>query len=52
MTKRPDREPAAGRALRQRQAIGLVWIALAVLLYSALRAGRHAIFLPRWWRIW
>jgi|GEM_PF-7123878 len=40
------------RGLRRRQAIGLVWVALAILLFCAVRAGGHAIFLTRWWRIW
>ena len=40
------------RALRRRQAIGLLWLALVVLLFSAWRAGVHAIFLHRWWRLW
>jgi hypothetical protein len=42
----------AERALRRRQAVGLVWIALAIVLLSAVRAGWHAIFLARWWRVW
>ncbi len=40
------------RALRRRQAVGLLWIALAILLISASRAGWHEIFLARWWRLW
>lgn len=40
------------RSLRRRQAIGLLWVALAVILFCAVRAGWHAIFLARWWRIW
>jgi len=40
------------RALRRRQVTGLLWVALAVLLFTALRAGWHAIFLPGWWRLW
>ena len=40
------------RALRRRQAVGLVWIALAIVLFCAVRAGWHAVFLPLWWRIW
>lgn len=40
------------RELRRRQAIGLLWLALLVLLFCAIRAGRHAIFLPGWWRLW
>ncbi len=42
----------AERTLRRRQAVGLIWIALAILLFSAMRAGWHAIFLVRWWRLW
>lgn len=40
------------RAFRRRQAIGLIWIALAVLLFCAVRAGWHTIFLSGWWRLW
>lgn len=40
------------RNLRRRQAIGLIWIAIGVLLFAACRAGRHAIFLAGWWRLW
>jgi hypothetical protein len=43
---------AAERTLRRRQILGLVWIALAVILFTIARAGRHAIFLARWWRLW
>ena len=39
-------------ALRRRQAMGLLWIALAVILLSAIRARWHAIFLTRWWNLW
>lgn len=39
-------------ALRRRQALGLVVIALAILLFAAFRAGWHAIFLAGWWRLW
>ncbi|MGC1872461.1 MAG: hypothetical protein WA700_16005 [Acidobacteriaceae bacterium] len=39
-------------ALRRRQAIGLVWLALAVILFSAIRAGWHTVFLTRWWNLW
>lgn len=40
------------RALRRRQAVGLLWIALAILIFSAVRAGWHSVFLAHWWRIW
>ncbi len=40
------------RALRRRQALGLLWLALLVLVVCAVRAGRHAILLPRWWNLW
>ena len=39
-------------ALRRRQAMGLIWIALAVILLSAIRAGWHAVVLTRWWNLW
>lgn len=39
-------------ALRRRQTLGLVILALAVLLFAALRAGWHAVFLAGWWRLW
>jgi hypothetical protein len=39
-------------ALRRRQAMGLVWIAMAIFLYCAIRAGWHAVFLTRWWNFW
>jgi hypothetical protein len=37
---------------RRRQAIGLVWIALALILLSAIRAGWHTIILAHWWNLW
>ncbi len=40
------------RSQRARQAIGLMWIALAIVLFAAVRAGWHVIFLPRWWILW
>jgi len=51
-TRDPAIRDAGTRNLRRRQAIGLLWLALLVLLFSAWRAGVHAIFLPRWWRLW
>jgi hypothetical protein len=40
------------RAFRRRQALGLLWLALLVFVFCAVRAGRHAILLPRWWSLW
>lgn len=40
------------RRLRRRQALGLVWIALAILAFATYRVGWHAIFLSGWWRAW
>ncbi|HSY69890.1 MAG TPA: hypothetical protein VK813_14665 [Edaphobacter sp.] len=37
---------------RRRQVRGLLLIALAILLFSVLRAGTHNIFTPGWWRLW
>ena len=39
-------------ALRRRQALGLLWIALAIMLFCAIRAGWRAVFLARWWDLW
>jgi hypothetical protein len=39
-------------ALRRRQAVGVIWIAVAVILLNAIRAGWHPIFLTRWWNLW
>ena len=46
------RRASGVRELRRRQAIGLLWLALAVFAFSAIRSGWHAVFLPRWWHIW
>jgi hypothetical protein len=39
-------------ALRRRQAMGMVCIALTASLYCAIRAGWHSIVLARWWNLW
>ncbi len=40
-------------AERRRQVRGLMLLAIAVLVFSLLRAGLHTIFTPRgWWRLW
>lgn len=44
--------PLEESMLRRRQAAGLIWIALAVIAFCAIRAGWHAIFLARWWNLW
>jgi hypothetical protein len=37
---------------RRRHVRGLLLLALAILLFSLLRAGTHTIFTPGWWRLW
>jgi hypothetical protein len=37
---------------RTRQLRGLVLLAVAVIVFSALRFGVHRIFTPGWWRLW
>jgi hypothetical protein len=37
---------------RRRQVRGLLLLALAILVFSLLRAGTHNIFTPGWWRLW
>jgi hypothetical protein len=46
--------PTTARRLteRRRQIRGLLLIALAILIFSLLRAGMHTIFTPGWWRLW
>jgi hypothetical protein len=46
--------PTTARRLieRRRQVRGLLLLALAVLVFSLLRAGTHNIFTPGWWRLW
>jgi hypothetical protein len=39
--------------LQRRQVRGLLLLALAILLFSLLRAGFDHVFTPAgWWRIW
>ena len=40
------------QAERGRQIRGLLLLALAVMLFGFLRADRHVIFPPGWWRLW
>jgi hypothetical protein len=37
---------------RRRQVGGLLLLAIAILIFSLLRAGMHNIFTPGWWRLW
>lgn len=39
-------------ALRRRQVMGMVCLALAILLFATFRAGWHAVFSAGWWRLW
>jgi hypothetical protein len=48
----PENNERMMRRARRRQIGGLLWVALAIYLFASLRAGRHAIFLPGWWRMW
>jgi hypothetical protein len=40
------------RSERRRQVRGLVLLAVAVLVFSVLRAGVHRVFGVGWWRLW
>lgn len=37
---------------RRRQLRGLVLLAIAILIFSILRAGVPRVFTPGWWRLW
>jgi hypothetical protein len=46
-------EPGRNEAReRRRQVRGLMWLALAAIVFAILRAGVHRVFTPGWWRIW
>jgi hypothetical protein len=40
------------RLERRRQVRGLLMLAIAVLIFSVLRAGVHRVFGVGWWRLW
>ena len=40
------------RRERRRQVRGLAMLAIAVLIFSVLRAGVHRVFGVGWWRLW
>lgn len=45
--------PATPRAHeRRRQIRGSLLLAIAILVFSLLRAGLHTVFTPGWWRLW
>ena len=46
------RTAAAHTQERRHQLRGLLLLALAVLLFSLLRAGGLSLFHPGWWRLW
>jgi hypothetical protein len=43
---------AGERLERRRQVRGLLVLAIAVLIFSVLRAGVHRVFGVGWWRLW
>jgi hypothetical protein len=46
------RHPEQFKQERRRQVRGLVLLAVAVIVFSVLRAGVHHVFTPGWWRLW
>jgi len=47
------REPGRNEARERRSQVrGLVWLALAAIVFAILRAGVHRVFTPGWWRLW
>lgn len=49
----PESGPQSPRPSRfqRQQILGLVLLALLLLLIAFLRADKHALFAPGWWRI-
>jgi hypothetical protein len=52
MPQTPTSTTARRQTERRRQVRGLLLLALAVLVFSLLRAGTNNIFTPGWWRLW
>jgi hypothetical protein len=52
MPQQPAPSTARRQTERRRQIRGLYLLAIAVLIFSLLRAGAHTIFMPGWWRLW
>jgi hypothetical protein len=56
MPRPPDpaasRQTQAARKERRSQIRGLTLLALAILLFSILRAGLGRVFTAGWWRLW
>ncbi|WP_263373059.1 hypothetical protein [Granulicella aggregans] len=46
-----ERREQEGRE-RVRQIRGLVWLAVAAVVFAVARAGGHRVFTPGWWRFW
>ncbi len=44
--------PERFRIERRRQLRGLILLAIAVLVFSILRAGVSHVFTAGWWRLW
>lgn len=44
----PRRKPSR---FQRTQILGLILLALLILLIAFLRADKHALFAPGWWRI-
>ncbi|MGC8548537.1 MAG: hypothetical protein ACP5M4_02450 [Acidobacteriaceae bacterium] len=47
-TPSPRRQPSR---FQRTQILGLILLALLILLIAFLRADKHALFAPGWWRI-
>jgi hypothetical protein len=52
MPQQPASFVARRQIERRRQIRGLLVLAVAILIFSLLRAGVHNVFTPGWWRLW
>lgn len=51
----PGARPAARTGIspvQRSQVRGLILLAVLLVLAALLRADKHALFAPGWWRIW
>jgi hypothetical protein len=52
MAQQPIPTTARQRTERRRQIHGLLLVAIAMLIFDLLHAGRHTIFTPSWRQLW
>ncbi len=52
MARDPEEHSLRESAERRQQLRGLLYLALAAILFVLLRFGPARVFTPGWWRLW